>query len=368
MPLEKLVSIITIMQKIVFTLVFITLPFATNLWAQTQSTPIDRTSSYLLNNPVSQSNSNVATWQLTLDVIKSKAQDLLQKNSVLMAERESLLKAYDDEQEAIRNLKKNNEESKQFLKQRHGRSDEQFKIDELEAQVKQKKESLKEAKDILNSLKAQAQGIDQKIQLKKLQLSDLQIQRNQEDLKVSMQETLKVKDAAKDDDELKALKEKLKQSNDQEEALEKQLQSSKEEQAFRSNIPAGVSHEQINDLQIKLDNLKQQKEDLQKRLNNDNTQAHMKRYQDLMTHKEELEERIKGFETILNQLRYVSKEKIVEDRADKQMLKQMSALDNQNAQLRQKVQTFQENVKLLKLQVKRLERRADNQKNAPNIK
>lgn len=343
------------MKKAIFNFSLFFILGAVNSWAQVSSKATEQVNSYLLKQSM-ETQGTAPTWQLTLDVIKAKAEALLQKNNDMMAQRDALLKQYNQEQKIIETLKKNNEEIRQFLKERHGRSDEQFKMDEIEAQIHQRKALLKETQDRLVQLNQVSEGLDQKIQLKKLRISDIQIDQKKQDLQLSMQQALKEKDASKDDDELIALKKKLHEQKEQEAVLEKQGDQA---QLGMFKEPVQVSTEEINALEEKQDNLRHQKDDLQKRLNGDNNQANMHRYQELMLKKSELEEKIKGFEVVLNQLKESSKENLTDDKSNKLMLKQMIKIDNRNTQLKQKVHELQENVLVLRSQVRRLEKKVN---------
>ena len=91
--------------------------------------------------PVSQDPAmNTPPWQLTLDVIKSKAQVLIDVNNKLMAEHDSLVGQQKQVMVDTRDLQMKNEDLKKFLKERHGKSDQQIKIDDLTEQINRKKQ------------------------------------------------------------------------------------------------------------------------------------------------------------------------------------------------------------------------------------
>ena len=312
-----------------------------------------------------QGGANAPEWLLTLDVIKAKTEALMGKNSKLMAERESLMREYKDQQEKIHSWQAKNHDLMEFLKTRHGRSDEEMKVVELNGQIKAKKEQLKALNDGLINLNKEAEAVDQKIQLKKLRISDLQLKHNQDGLEAKMQQVLKQQEIIEDDAEMIGLKQQLQQQKDQEQAFEGQVKELDYQRMSAAATSQPVDDQKIKVLEDKVQSLRQQKEDLQKHINSDNSQANLQRYQQLMTRKNELQSKIKDFDSQLGQLNGGKGNDLTEDKTNKQLLKRMIQLDNQNARLRQQITIFGENVTLLKTQVKRLERRLNVSKISP---
>ncbi len=308
---------------------------------------------------------NAPEWILTLDVIKAKTEALMGKNSKLMAEREALIREYKEKQETIRSWQAKNQDLREFLKKRHGRSNEEMKVDELAEQIKAKKEQLKVFNEQLLNLNKELESAEQKLQLKRLRISDLQLKRNQDGLEAKMQQVLKQQEITEDDAEMIGLKQQFQKHKEQETALEGQVKELEFQRMGAAAMPPVVDEQQIKVLEEKVQSLRQQKEDLQKQFNSDNTQAGLQRYQQLMARKKELEDKIKGFDTQLSQLNSPQAKGLSENKTNKQLLKQMVQLDSQNARLRQKISIFGENVALLKTQVKRLERRFNVTKGSP---
>ena len=352
------------MRQIIFYSIFILTVGVVNALAQLDSSAPQQYYSHSFIRTSGEAAANTPEWQLTLDVIKAKTETLMEKNNKLMADRESLIKEYKDQQEAIRSWQVKTQDLQQFLKQRHGRSDEDIKAEELNDQVKQKKAQLKDLQNQLNNFNKQVEGIDQKIHLKKLKISDLKLRKNQEGLDVKVQQMLKESEISQKDDGLDSLKQQFQQHKAQEEALQQQVKDLQYKHMASVAMPPQVDEQQIKALEEKKESLRRQKEDLQKRFNSDNSQANLQRYQVLMTRKNELEDKIKSFDSQLNELNKSQSKDLVDNKSNKQLIKQMVQLDNRNARLRQQISIFGENVSLLKTQVKRLERRLNLRKNS----
>ena len=77
-------------------------------------------------------------WQLTLDVIKSKAKTLVIENNGLQAEYRKLTEQSQKLQQLIDAQQDKNEQMSRFLKERHGRTDQQARISELIRSIKTK--------------------------------------------------------------------------------------------------------------------------------------------------------------------------------------------------------------------------------------
>ncbi len=79
-------------------------------------------------------------WQLTLDVIKAKAQRLVVKNNGLLLEHKGLTEQVQELQRAIDAEQSRIDQWSKFLKQRHGRTDQQLLIEQYLQTMKAKKE------------------------------------------------------------------------------------------------------------------------------------------------------------------------------------------------------------------------------------
>ena len=89
-------------------------------------------------------------WQLTLDVIKSKAQTLKIENNGLQVEYRQLIGEVQKLRQSIYNQQNKNEQMERFIKERHGRTDQQVRIEELTQIIKTKKQ---EARALMNNWK-----------------------------------------------------------------------------------------------------------------------------------------------------------------------------------------------------------------------
>jgi chromosome segregation ATPase len=122
-------------------------------------------------------------WQLTLDVIKSKVQTLETENNGLQAEYRKSIEQSQKLQKLIDAQQYKNEQMSRFLKERHGRTDQQVRISELTQSIKTKNQEARAYNKQLENLKreqrqakssqktGQLQGDDQLVQWHK-QLKD----------------------------------------------------------------------------------------------------------------------------------------------------------------------------------------------------
>ena len=338
-----------------YTVLFILLSFSQGL-AQVDSKLSTNNAVNLLNQEVVDQISRTPSWQLTLDVIKTKAESLLKKNNQLTQEQEGLLKQEQDLKASIANLQEKNQELRDHLKERRGRSDEQMKIDELQDLITKKKNGLKQHQQEIERLNNQAQALEQKLSLRKLKNSQDMLRIKEQDLQLKVENTVKEKEASSDDGELTELKDKLQREKEQEAFLEKQINDLRQMNSAASSSDE-AKQGQLADLEKKVVFLRQQKESLQKRFNNDNSQVNKGRYQKLLVKKMELEAKIKDSELRLNQLKEDTRQQTPEEKTNKQLLKVMIQMDTKNKQLRRKITNLNEDVHLLRAQVKRLERK-----------
>ncbi len=139
----------------------------------------------------------------------------------------------------------------------------------------------------------------------------------------------------------------------------KQLEAVKRDKA--DVMQAGLKDEENLKLKQKqLETLLQQKEDLQKRANVDNSPIQFQHYQDLLQKKNALEAKIREFENELNVLKEPAILDELKDPQRKATLREMIDLDAKNARLRQKISNLKEDLTILKQQVHRLDRKLRN--------
>lgn len=84
-----------------------------------------------------------AAWLLTLETIKARSSQLMAQNARLTADHHMLLEDISQLNASIEEQGRKNAALADFLKTRHGRSDQQVRIQELEKQIKAKRDGLK---------------------------------------------------------------------------------------------------------------------------------------------------------------------------------------------------------------------------------
>ena len=98
-------------------------------------------------------------WQLTLDVIKSKAQTLLVENNGLQAEYRQLIEQAQKLQESVQGQQSKNDELGRFLNGRHGQTDQQVAIEGLNQGIKTKTRQVRDEEQQWEDLrKSQPRG------------------------------------------------------------------------------------------------------------------------------------------------------------------------------------------------------------------
>ena len=90
-------------------------------------------------------------WQLTLDGIKSKAQALMIENNGLQNEYQQLTGQVQKLQQLIHDQQYKNDQMDHFLKERHGRTDQQLRIEGLTQMVKTKRQEARTFEEQLRS-------------------------------------------------------------------------------------------------------------------------------------------------------------------------------------------------------------------------
>ena len=119
-------------------------------------------------------------WQLTLDVIKSKAHTLGIENDGLQAEHRQLIEQLQKLQKSIYDQHYKNEQLTGYNKERHGRTDQQVRIEELNQIVKIKTQKAKISDEELGNLQWKKTDMDHKIQSLKYTISDIELHRQAE--------------------------------------------------------------------------------------------------------------------------------------------------------------------------------------------
>lgn len=345
------------MLRILACLILSTLLWSTSVFAQINASSPNRVITSTSTDQVSPEPSpNTPEWQLTLDVIRAKSDTLVDKNNKLVAHRDAMAARYTQLETSITELKANNDELRQFLKDRHGRSDEQIHLEEIASQVKFKEAQVKEIQKELTNLQDDVSSVQQKIQLKKLKMTALNLQNKEDISKANIQKAMEDRNLIENSEELTKLREAFEQERKNEDVLGKQLAQLKPNQP-KEGVLAPVDDAQIELLEKNLQTLRQQKEDLQKRISVDNNQPGQKRYEKLMLKKRVLEETIHESEVQLNRLRDPHALSFLSNPRKKEVLRQMIEVDTRNGKLRQKMVSLREDLDLLREQVRRLERK-----------
>ena len=92
-------------------------------------------------------------WQLSLDAIQSKVQALVIENNGLRAEYRQLIEQVQKLQQSIDAQQYKNEQMGRFLKERHGRTDQQVRIEALVRSIKTKSQEARTFDKQLGKLK-----------------------------------------------------------------------------------------------------------------------------------------------------------------------------------------------------------------------
>jgi chromosome segregation ATPase len=300
---------------------------------------------------------NTPEWQLTLDVIKSKTRSLIDRNAILMNDHDTLVASIQRVQIDQRDWKLKNEALRQLLKQSRGKSEQQRQIDALNGQIKAKENNIKSLQRTLTDIQRDADEESHKIQLRKLKAAEIELHIKLEASQARAIDKIDQRSAIENDDEYDQLRQKLQDERSEEDDLKAQLEEVKRASAAPPAATPDVDEGQIKALEATLESLGKQKEDLQNRLNVDNSGANTQRYLQLMTKKKELEEKVKSFETQLNQLKEPATFGLLDSKQKKQIIRQMAQIDTRNVQLRQKISDLKQDVILLRDQVSRLERK-----------
>lgn len=251
-------------------------------------------------------------WQLTLDGIKSKAQTLMVENNGLQVEYRELLGQVQKLQQSIDDQQNKNEQMDGFIKERHGQTDQQVRIEQLARSIKAKKQEARIADKELRDLQRKQSEIGRTIRVETLQ--------------------------PQAEDQLPGLRKQLEDDNKQEVLLENELG------ALRN----GDKIQSLQD-ETKLSNTAMRQA----------SGAHGDRYDKLKKRKEELEADINAYELRLYDLRQSSLVALSWTLKKKKLVHTMVQIDARNNQMRDKIKELREDIDVLRDQVARLERRVN---------
>jgi hypothetical protein len=259
-------------------------------------------------------------------------------------------------QRSIADEQYKNEQLAQFIKQRHGQTDQFLRIEELNKVIDVKRQQARGFDEQLRNLQRKKSDLDNKIQQLKYTVSDIELhQQAQKEKAVVPQE----KPQPRVDAQLVQLRKELEDSNKQEVLLENELGSLKTGgQAQNLNVDALDAENK--QLETRLDLLRLQKLQREKRSSDALlSQAAGRMYDKLKSRKEQLEASIYAYEMRLDQLRESSLMALSWPVKKKKLVHEMVQLDAHNNQMRGNAKVLREDIDVLRDQVAKLERRVD---------
>ena len=101
-------------------------------------------------------------WQLTLNAVKAKIQALVSENNRLRVEYRELIGQGRQLQKSIGDQQNKNEQMARLLKERHGRTDQQVRIEVLTRSIKTKSQDLRALDKQLKNLKKKQARLESK--------------------------------------------------------------------------------------------------------------------------------------------------------------------------------------------------------------
>ena len=277
-------------------------------------------------------------WQLTLDGIKSKAQALMIENNGLQNEYQQLTGQVQKLQQLIHDQQYKNDQMDHFLKERHGRTDQQLRIEGLTQMVKTKRQEARTFEEQLRSLKKKQLDQDNKIQ---------KAQRSQNT------------GLPRVGDQLSQWRKLLENENRQEVLLENELKVLKTADKTQ-NFNEDAIELQNKKLEARLGILQSQKlRHIKKYSNTQLAQDNVRMYDQLKKRKDELEANIGVYESRMDELRESSLMAMSWTLKRKKLIHDMVQTDARNNKMRDKIKVLREDIDVLKDQVIKLERRVN---------
>jgi chromosome segregation ATPase len=277
-------------------------------------------------------------WQLTLDVIKSKAQTLLVENNGLQVEYRQLIEQAQKLQQSVDGQQSKNEQLESFLNERHGQTDQQIRIEDLNQSIKLKIEKARDEGQRLEDLKKEQWRLRYKIQ-------QVSIVQNKAQPQAELQ--------------LPQLRGQLEDETRREVLLENELDALKTG-GQTPNLDLGAIEAENQRLQDRLDGLRLQKLQHENKLSGvPLSEANKGRYDRLKEEKEQLESNIYAYESRMDGLRQSYLTALPWPLEKKKMVHDMVRLDARNNKMRDQIKSLHEDIDVLKDQVARLERRVN---------
>lgn len=295
-------------------------------------------------------------WQLTLDMIKSKAHSLMVENNGLKDEYWQLISEVENLKQSIDDQRMSNIKLEHMIKERHGQTDQQLRITELTQVLKIKRQEARTCDEKFGNLLNKKSGLDHQIHSLKYMISNIEFQQQAQKAKASM-----VQNPSKPpvDDQLDQLRKRLEAEIKQEVLLENELAALKNDDK-NQNRDADAMAAENKQLEARLDILRLQKlQPVEKSSDTRPAQANDSRYDQLKKRMDQLEGEISAYELRLAHLRNTSLTGTTWPLKKKKMVHEMVLIDARNIQMRQKIKVLHEDIDVLKDQVAKLERRVD---------
>mgnify|MGYP003394180813 CR=1 FL=1 len=287
-------------------------------------------------------------WSMTFDTIKSKVNVLLERNNQLSADYRSLVESQQKTVQSIEEQGTKNLSMQQFIKERHGKTDQQVRQEELEGQLKVKKVQLAIRQGQALELKDQLTRLNRLLELKKTKIADLELRQNMPAASAQTADVI----SASGDAELDNLRKELEEQKAEEVHLEEQLCSMTQE----------TKHPEMALLREKLASLQRQKEELLKGApviegHKGSSDIDRKMYFAAIEQKAKLESRIHQFENKMNSLKSSSGFSVTWTKEKKKLIHEVVQMDARNSQLRGKINNLREDIALLKEGVNNLQKK-----------
>ena len=298
-------------------------------------------------------------WQLTFDVIASKVKRLMEENNLLVTQYQTRLAQQQKLHLAINDQTLKNEAIKKFLKERNGKTDQQIRLEELNAQMKLKKPAATLKEREANVLKSQVLDWQHKIELKKLKIAEWELHQN---MPAPVAEVKPAEEDSSVDQELNSLRKELETQKAQEVGLEQKLEVLRNHSKVtdgQGKADAAALGQEMKSLQQRLDFLRKQKFSLLARVPaaSQNSVADRNRYQQMMNRKADLESKIRNFEIRINLLRDPSTFGLSWVSQKKELIRDIVAADAANGQMRAKINNLREDIALLEEQIAKMDKK-----------
>lgn len=293
---------------------------------------------------------------MTLDVIKSKAQSLMVENNGFQVEYRKLTGQLQQLRHSIDEQQNKNEQMASFLKERHGRTDQQVRVEELTQIIKTKKQEIRNFDDQWGQLNRMQEALNHRIQQAKNMISHIELRQQMGTKEVQAYQN---SGQAPGDDQLMQLRTQLEDENRKEVLLEDEWGSLKTGDKTQ-NLNVDAVNEQNKKLEARLGILRLQI----LRHNKESSgrghgQTNARKYEQLKKRKDLLMAKINAYELRLDELRESLLTSLSWKERKKGLVREMVQTDARNNQIRDNIKVLREDIDVLRDQVARLERRLD---------